>query len=140
MRLVRTIVNTQAFNPFFCFATFFFCSTFHTQAFNLAPFPGADWQRLFLFFITSFFSQEKTGNVFFMFDSIESDALGSDHGLKSALSSAYLNASEPTNYAPITSAAKIVFRVLGIAAPSDELKCQFAGVLQASVDEMVLSV
>ena len=77
-------------------------------------------------------------------DSIEREALGSDQILESALesapSSAYPNASQPTNYSPTTPAAKIVFRVLGIAAPSDELKCQFAGVLQSSVDEMVLNV
>jgi hypothetical protein len=129
-----------SFQLFFVLQTFFsVLQLFIRKLLTLHRFQEKT-DNVFFFFLRLFFFQEKTGNVFFMFDSIESDALGSDQGLKSALSSAYLNASEPTNYAPTTSAAKIVFRVLGIAAPSDELKCQFAGVLQASVDEMVLSV
>ena len=34
-------------------------------------------------------------------------------------------------------AAKILFRVHGIGQPSAELTCQFAGVLQSNVDDMV---
>jgi hypothetical protein len=36
-----------------------------------------------------------------------------------------------------TPAARIVFRVHGICKPTAELTCQFAGVLQSNVDEMV---
>ena len=75
--------------------------------------------------------QEKTGNVFFMLDSIERDR-------GPALTSVHLNAADSSKHPSVAAPAKIVFRVLGITAPSEELTCQFAGVLQSSVDDMVL--
>ena len=44
------------------------------------------------------------------------------------------SASSSASAAP---AWEIVFRVFGIALPSAELTCQFGGVLQSNVDEMV---
>jgi hypothetical protein len=93
--------------------------------------------------------QESNCNVFFMLASIQEEpgpgvtrgqvnaAPGQGQVNAAADGAQCASSSPPPEHRSARPAAKIVFRVHGIGQPSAELTCQFAGVLQSNVDEMV---